>query len=102
MASGDNPRLPLTAASSAITKYTEMRNQTSSPSTMITISDMPTGGSTSASHPQPYRLHKQASLPINEYELRRLPTQQRRIAKKTLMSNVGYRLAKRKQLHIER
>jgi hypothetical protein len=47
-------------------------------------------------------LKKQSSLPANEYELRRLPTQQRRVVKKTLMANVGYRLAKRKELHIQR
>ena len=49
-----------------------------------------------------FRLKSQHSLTINEYELRRMPTQQRRVVKKTLMANVGYRLAKRKQLHIQR
>jgi hypothetical protein len=69
-----------------------MRRQTQPASTNINMSTI----SSTAS----YRTEK--SLSINEYELRRLPTQQRRVAKKTLMANVGYRLAKRKQLHIHR
>ena len=31
-----------------------------------------------------------------------MPTRQRRVVKKTLMANVGYRLGKRKELHIRR
>ena len=94
MAAADNPRLPLTSATSSIVKYTEMRNPTAPPSTMISMTGIPATVSN--------RLQKQASVAINEYELRRMPTQQRRFVKKTLMANVGYRLAKRKQLHIER
>jgi hypothetical protein len=94
MAAADNPRLPLTSATSSIVKYTEMRNPTAPPSTMISMTGIPPA----ASNP----LQKQGSVAINDYELRRMPTQQRRFVKKTLMANVGYRLAKRKQLHIER
>jgi hypothetical protein len=54
-----------------------------------------------SSSPIPNRTKKQNSLP-NEYELRRMPTRQRRVVKKSLMANVGYRLAKRKALHIRR
>jgi len=88
----DNPRIPLTSAATPIIKYTEMRT-----------SNQPASSSTSTSSPnRTFRLKSQQSLTINEYELRRMPTQQRRVVKKTLMANVGYRLAKRKQLHIHR
>ena len=103
MASADNPRQPLTSATSSIVKYTEMRNQPASPSTMITMAKLP-----SSSSPDLFvssdsnRLQKQKSLNIHDYELRRMSTSQRRDVKKTLMANVGYRLARRKQLHIER
>lgn len=103
MSSGDNPRLPLTSATSSIIKYTEMSNQTASPSTMITMSNISSSSSPAhinSNHSDQF--NKQSSLAISEYELRRMPTQQRRFVKKTLMANVGYRLAKRKQLHIER
>jgi hypothetical protein len=105
MASADNPRLPLTSGASPIVKYTEMRSQTQPSSTSITITAMPSSpppSSTVPSSTDPNRLKKQGSLTVNDYELRRMPTQQRRFVKKTLMSNVGYRLAKRKQLHIQR
>jgi hypothetical protein len=94
MASIDNPRLPLKSVNSPVIKYMEMRNQTQSSSTSITLTTTPSSSS---------NLSKgQNSLPINEYELRRMPTRQRRVVKKTLMANVGYRLGKRKNLHIQR
>lgn len=99
MASNDNPRLPLTSGTSPVVKYTEMRNQTDSPSTTITISNTPP---VSPPFVDSNRLTKDNSLSVNNYELRRLPTRQRRVVKKTLMANVGYRLAKRKELHIQR
>ena len=105
MASGDNPRLPLTSGASPIVKYTEMRSQTETPSTAITMTTMSTASPPSSSFPGSIdsdRLKKQHSSKMNDYELRRMPTQQRRFAKKALMGNVGYRLAKRKKLHIER
>jgi hypothetical protein len=102
MTSADNPRLPLTSGASPIVKYTEMRSQNDSPSTSITITTLPTVSPPFSSTNEPNRMKKQSSLPVNDYELRRLPTQQRRVVKKTLMANVGYRLAKRKQLHIQR
>ena len=97
MASADNPRLPLTSATAPIVRYTEMRNQTDSPSTTITIT---TGLNSPSTEVQ--RTKKHGNSTLNSYELRRMPTQQRRVVKKTLMSNVGYRLARRKELHIER
>ncbi len=90
MALADNPRLPLTTGSTPVVKYTEMRSDTPNPSTNITIDS------------NPNRLKSHNSLPINEYELRRMPTRQRRVVKKTLMAHVGYRLGKRKVLHIRR
>jgi hypothetical protein len=94
MALADNPRLPLTSGSTPV-KYTEMRSQSQPASTSITMTAMP-------STPISNRLKSQSSLPVNEYELRRMPTRQRRVVKKTLMANVGYRLGKRKALHIRR
>lgn len=93
----DNPRIPLTSAATPIVKYTEMRasNQQTS-TTNISIPTTPTSVNRNS------RLKTQRSLPINEYELRRMPIQQRRVVKKTLMANVGYRLGKRKELHIHR
>ncbi|UJR10627.1 hypothetical protein I4U23_014824 [Adineta vaga] len=89
MASPDNPRLPLKSGTSPVVRYMEMRDQTTPvSSTSITMI--------------PARSKPQNNLPINEYELRRMPTRQRRVAKKTLMSHVGYRLGKRKNLHIKR
>lgn len=107
MSSNDNPRLPLTSAATSITKYTEMRNQTDTPSTTISIPPSPPAPTVSApslnwNSSDSTRLTKQGSVNVNEYELRRMPTGQRRFVKKTLMGNVGYRLGKRKQLHIER
>jgi hypothetical protein len=95
MASNDNPRLPLTSGTTPIVRYTEMRSQTDSPSTAIPMTTNP--GSTDSN-----RAKKQSSSTFNDYELRRMPTKQRRFVKKTLMANVGYRLAKRKELHIQR
>jgi hypothetical protein len=94
MASADNPRLPLTTGATTVVKYMEMRNKNQTSSSSITITPTPPS---SASN----RLKSQNSLP-NEYELRRMPTGQRRVVKKTLMANVGYRLGKRKDLHIRR
>jgi hypothetical protein len=102
MASDDNPRLPLTSGTSPIVKYTEMRSQTDSPSTTISMTSMPPVSPPFTSSNESNRMKKQNSVPVNNYELRRLPTQQRRVVKKTLMANVGYRLAKRKELHIQR
>jgi hypothetical protein len=102
MASGDNPRLPLTSAATSIVKYTEMRNQLARHSTAITLRDMSVSPTTVPDEIVSTRLNKQGSVVVNEYELRRMPTQQRRFVKKNLMANVGYRLAKRKELHIER
>ena len=87
MASNDDPRLPLTSGTTSILKYTEMRIDRQP--VAIEMNSTP-------------RLRNQQSLKMNENELRRMPTRQRRAAKKTLMANVGYRLAKRKQLHIHR
>ncbi|CAF1124149.1 unnamed protein product [Adineta ricciae] len=97
MAAADNPRLPLTSATAPIVRYTEMRDQTDSPSTTITITTRRDSPSTEIQ-----RRNKQGNSTMNSYELRRMPTQQRRFVKKTLMGNVGYRLARRKELHIER
>lgn len=91
MALADNPRLPLTSGNTPVVKYTEMRSQTDPTSTTLNITSMPSN-----------RVKTQQSLSINEYELRRMPTRQRRVVKKTLMANVGYRLGKRKNLHIRR
>lgn len=102
MASGDNPRLPLTSGASPIVKYTEMRSQGESPSTSITMATIPPVSPTLLNSNEQNRFKKQGSVPVNDYELRRLPTQQRRVVKKELMANVGYRLAKRKELHIQR
>lgn len=102
MASGDNPRLPLTSGASPVVKYTEMRSQIDLPSTTITMASIPPVSPPFTSSNEPNRMKKQNSLSANNYELRRLPTQQRRVVKKTLMTNVGYRLAKRKELHIQR
>jgi hypothetical protein len=102
MASGDNPRLPLTSGTSPIVKYTEMRNQTESPSTTIPMTAIPPVSPPFSSSNESNRMKKQSSLPVSNYELRRLPTRQRRVVKKTLMTNVGYRLARRKELHIQR
>ena len=96
MASNDNPRLPLTSGATTIVKYTEMRSPTPAPPTSIRMTSIPS----SSTHPN--RLKSQNSVSITDYELRRMPTQQRRVVKKTLMANVGYRLAKRKELHIHR
>lgn len=79
MNSIDNPRQPLTSSSRTFVKYSEMRP------------DDPSNSRNSTGR-----------LSVNQYELRRLPTRQRRVVKKSLMANVGYRLAKRKQLHIDR
>jgi hypothetical protein len=95
MALSDNPRLPLTSGNTPVIKYTEMRSNNQTPSTSI---NMQTMSSSSA----PNRLKTHSSLPVNEYDLRRMPTRQRRVVKKTLMANVGYRLGKRKVLHIRR
>jgi hypothetical protein len=102
MASGDNPRLPLTSGASPVVKYTEMRSQTEPSSTNITMTTLPSTSPPFVSSNEPNRLKNQISSPVNDYELRRLPTQQRRFVKKTLMANVGYRLAKRKELYIQR
>lgn len=93
MALVDNPRLPLTSGNTPVVKYTEIHNQNQPSSTSITITQMPSTSN---------RLKSQNSLSINEYELRRMPTRQRRVVKKSLMANVGYRLGKRKNLHIRR
>lgn len=90
MALADNPRLPLTSRNTPVVKYTEMS------------SEQPHQSSTSISMTTTNRMKNSSGLPVNEYELRRLPTRQRRVVKKTLMANVGYRLAKRKGLHIRR
>ncbi|CAF0830543.1 unnamed protein product [Rotaria sp. Silwood1] len=95
MASADNPRLPLTSRTTPVVKYMEMRNQTQSPSTSITIT--PT---TPLSNRR--RSENQSSLTKNDYELRRISARKRHVVKKTLMANVGYRLGKRKDLHIRR
>ncbi|CAF0944417.1 unnamed protein product [Rotaria sordida] len=95
MASADNPRLPLTSRTTPVVKYMEMRNQPQSPSTSITITSM-------ASSSSRKQLENQNSLGKNEYELRRISSRKRQIVKKTLMANVGYRLGKRKVLHIRR
>jgi hypothetical protein len=92
MALADNPRLPLTSGNTPVVKYTEMRDLNRTRSTSIAMTSTPSSN----------RLKSQNSLPINEYELRRMPTRQRRVVKKTLMAHVGYRLAKRKELHIRR
>jgi hypothetical protein len=102
MASADNPRLPLTSGTSPIVKYTEMRNQMEPSSTTIPMTTITTQSQPYSSSTEPNRIKNQSSLPFNDYELRRLPTKQRRVVKKTLMANVGYRLAKRKELHIQR
>jgi hypothetical protein len=102
MASADNPRLPLTSGTTPIVKYTEMRNQTESPSTTISMPTKPTSSSPFSGSKDSDRVKKQSSSTVNDYELRRMPTKQRRFVKKTLMANVGYRLAKRKDLHIQR
>ena len=102
MASGDNPRLPLTSGTSPIVKYTEMRSQTEPSSTTIPMTTLPPVSPPFSTSHESNRINKQNSLTVNNYELRRLPTQQRRVVKKTLMANVGYRLAKRKELHIQR
>jgi hypothetical protein len=94
MALRDNPRLPLTSGNTPVVNYTEMRNQTQTASTNINMTTIP-------SSPSPSQ-KKKFSIAINNNELRRMPTQQRRVAKKSLMANVGYRLAKRKALHIQR
>jgi hypothetical protein len=88
----DNPRLPLTSGSASIVKYTEMRAPNPMTSTNLPMTSIP----------RTDRLKSQQSLSVNEYELRRMPVKQRRVVKKTLMANVGYRLAKRKKLHIQR
>ncbi|CAM4771905.1 unnamed protein product [Rotaria magnacalcarata] len=101
MASGDNPRLPLTSGTSPIVKYTEMRNPTETPSTTITMASMPSpppfSSSTSSHEPK-----ANSSFAANTYELRRVTIRQRHAMKKALMGNVGYRLVKRKELHIQR
>lgn len=105
MASSDNPRLPLTSGASPILKYTEMRSQTEIPSTSITLA---TPGPSSPPPPSfsnstnTNRTKRDSNLAPNTYELRRISTQERRVIKKTLMANVGYRLARRKELHIQR
>lgn len=95
MASADNPRLPLTSRTTPVVKYMEMRNQTQTPSSSITMTSIP-------SSPTRKRIESQNSVTISEYELRRMPSRQRRVVKKSLMANVGYRLGKRKELHIRR
>ncbi|CAF2393445.1 unnamed protein product [Rotaria sp. Silwood2] len=102
MASDDNPRLPLTSGASTIVKYTEMRSQTETPSTTITMTTMPTSPPPFSTSTDPNQPKKDNTLPLNTYELRRISTQERRVMKKALMANVGYRLAKRKELHIQR
>lgn len=93
MALADNPRLPLTSGNTPVMRYMETRSehpqQSSTSITMTTMSNSNRG-------------KDRNNLPVNEYELRRLPTRQRRVVKKTLMAHVGYRLAKRKDLHIRR
>lgn len=89
----DNPRLPLTSRTAPVVKYMEMRDETDTSSSRISITPTPSS---------PKRVVNQSSITINEYELRRMPTGKRRVVKKTLMANVGYRLGKRKQLHIQR
>ena len=93
MALVDNPRLPLTSRNTPVVKYTEMSSE--QPHQSSTSISMTTTFNTN-------RTKNASGLPVNEYELRRLPTRQRRVVKKTLMANVGYRLAKRKVLHIRR
>ncbi|CAF1108284.1 unnamed protein product [Rotaria sordida] len=102
MASGDNPRLPLTSGASPIVKYTEMRSQSEAPSTAITMTTMPTSPPPFSTSTDPNQPKTHNNLSVNAYELRRISTQERRVIKKTLMANVGYRLAKRKELHIQR
>ncbi|CAF0879252.1 unnamed protein product [Rotaria sp. Silwood1] len=102
MASGDNPRLPLTSGASPIVKYTEMRSHTDIPSTTITMTTMPTSPSPFSTSTDPNQPKKDNGLTVDTYELRRISTQERRVMKKALMANVGYRLAKRKELHIQR
>ena len=96
MSSIDNPRLPLTSGQRSIVKYTEteMSNRNRSSDTTITFDPM------DLSRNQTRR--KTLSVQYNDGELRRMPTRQRRVVKKTLMANVGYRLGKRKVLHIRR
>jgi hypothetical protein len=95
MALADNPRLPLTSGNTPVIKYTEIHNETQPGSRSIAITAIP-------SIPASNRSKSQSGLPVNEYELRRMPTRQRRVVKKNLMANVGYRLGKRKVLHIRR
>ncbi|CAF3351759.1 unnamed protein product [Rotaria socialis] len=101
MTSGDNPRLPLTSGTSSIVKYTEMRNPTETPSTTITMASIPSppSFSSAASSNQP---KANSNFGADTYELSRVTIQQRHAMKKALMSNVGCRLAKRKELHIQR
>ncbi|CAF0777200.1 unnamed protein product [Didymodactylos carnosus] len=110
----DNPRIPLINLNVTGTnvKYTELRNEVpsltktdahqSSSSQMTTIS-IPTN---TVVHNENITLPISPTSPtqtsVNDYELHRLPIQQRRFIKKSMMSNVGYRLAKRKDLHIRR
>lgn len=95
MASADNPRLPLKSRTTPVVKYTEIHSPTQTSSASITITSVP-------STPKPKRSDDPNSLTISEYELRRMPARKRHVVKKTLMANVGYRLAKRKDLHIRR
>ena len=95
MALVDNPRLPLTSGHTPVVKYTEMRDQNQTSTTSITMTSVP-------SSPNPNRPKNANNVFFHEHELRRMPTRQRRVVKKTLMANVGYRLGKRKVLHIRR
>ncbi|CAF1356682.1 unnamed protein product [Rotaria magnacalcarata] len=95
MASTDNPRLPLTSRTTPVVKYMETRDEKIAPSSCISMTPMPTSSN-------PKRLPNQSSITISEYELRRMPARKRHVVKKTLMANVGYRLGKRKNLHIQR
>lgn len=102
MASRDNPRQPLTSGTTPVVKYTEMSNSAASPSTMITMTNIRSSITGLSNSNDISKFKKQDSVAISESELRRMPTHQRRVVKKTLMANVGYRLGKRKQLHIQR
>ncbi|CAF1144351.1 unnamed protein product [Didymodactylos carnosus] len=105
----DNPRIPLINlnATGGNLKYTELRHQ--SPSVAKTDAHKPsaTPPATTINIPTKIIVHNEKvistpSTSVNDYDLRRLPTQQRRFVKKAMMANVGYRLAKRKDLHIKR
>lgn len=101
MASGDNPRLPLTSGASSIFKYTEMRSPSETPSTTITMAPI-SSPEASSNVTSPKTRKRFGNIAVEAYELHANSVQYRRVIKKELMGNVGYRLAKRKELHIRR